>query len=283
MKWVMVALLLGFNLAAQAQSRDPRFYEIHKIHVTEIKDNAQEQRQLMNLTYQNLQQGCQAKFKNKRPHTAIDETPGNLPGGQTGTPPGQQPGGPFDGGQQGPGGLDYGGGFPHYPGYGSGDIILDRIINIGKVIWAVVDAGRPVVNFKTDVAHGLPSGISCWTELEGWKPPMIKAFRIGYENAFGVTVVNYEFRVSFIYGGSFNGRGHYITHAMFQPKKIDVAWGFRFDAVATIPAVVNQGTRSAPVAAIQMNMNWKVSSAVKHMQQGEIFYINGLGQVQHVK
>ena len=86
-----------------------------------------------------------------------------------------------------------------------------------------------------------------------------------------------------MYGGSYDGKGKYITHAMFQPKKINVAWGFRFDAVATVPQVVNQGTKAAPIAALQMNMNWKVTTALKNMQQGEVFYINGLGEIRHLK
>lgn len=282
MKWVMVALLLGASLVTQAQTRDPRFYEIKKVHITEIPDNTPERRQLFNYSLNQLNQGCQAKFKAKRPRAFIDETLGQGQGPVPWTPSqpiDQQPTDPGSGGID----IDIGGGGIGGIGYPGYDPVLDRIINVGRVIWAIVDAGKPVVNFKTDVAHGLPAGLPCWSDLEGWKPPMIKAFRMTYENLYGVNVVEFEYRVSFMYGGSHNGRGKYITHAMFQPKKINVAWGFRFDAVATVPQVVNQGTKAAPIAALQMNMNWKVTTALKNMQQGEIFYINGLGEIKHLK
>ncbi len=163
------------------------------------------------------------------------------------------------------------------------EVIVDRIINIGKKIWAIVEAGRPVVNVKVDTANALPSGVKCWDELEGWQAPTSKLYQVAYQNGFGSTVISYDFRVSFISGGSYKGQGQYITLASVQPANIYVSWGFKLDAVATVPMVFNQGTHVAPLAGMQLAMNWKVSSPITEIQQAENFFINGTGLLQKMK
>ena len=163
------------------------------------------------------------------------------------------------------------------------DIIVDKIINIGKKIWAIVEAGKPVVNVKVDTANALPAGIRCWNELEGWQAPTSKLYEMAYINGFGHAAVTYNFRVSFIAGGSYKGQGKYITLASVQPAKIDVAWGFRFDATATVPMVFNQGTHADPLAGMQLDMNWQVKSPLQEIQQAENFFVNGAGVLEKLK
>ena len=163
------------------------------------------------------------------------------------------------------------------------EVIVDKIINIGKKIWAIVEAGKPVVNVKVDTANALPAGIRCWDELEGWQAPTSKLYQMAYINGFGNAAVTYNFRVSFIAGGSYKGQGKYITLASVQPAKIDVAWGFRFDAAATVPMVFNQGTHVDPLAGMQLAMNWQVKSPLQEIQQAENFFVNGAGVLEKLK
>jgi hypothetical protein len=163
------------------------------------------------------------------------------------------------------------------------DVVVDKIINIGKKIWAIVDAGRPVVNVKVDTANALPAGVKCWDELEGWQAPTSKLYQVTYENGFGNPAITYAFRVSFISGGSYKGQGHFLTLATIQPAKIDVSWGFNFDAVATIPMVFNQGSKADPLAGMQLAMNWKIRSVLQELQQAENFFVNGTGTLQKLK
>lgn len=163
------------------------------------------------------------------------------------------------------------------------DVIVDKIINIGKKIWAIVQAGKPVVNVKIDAANALPAGVKCWDELEGWQVPQSKLYQVQYENGFGSIVVNYTFRVLFIHGGSYKGRGQYVTNASVQPAQIDVAWGFKLDAVATVPMVINQGSKTDPIAGLQLVMEWQVESPIKTIRRAENFFVNGLGQFQKLK
>jgi len=155
------------------------------------------------------------------------------------------------------------------------EVFVDQIINIGKKVWAIIDAGRPVVNVRMDVANALPKGVSCWSDLAGWNIPRSKVYQVVYENGFGMAVVDYTYRVTFTAGGSADGVGQYITNATFMPANIEVGWGFEFAASAEIPSVFNTGSNEQPVAGMQMNMKWMVKSAMAHNVATESFYVGG--------
>lgn len=158
------------------------------------------------------------------------------------------------------------------------EVVVDRIINIGKKIWAVVDAGRPVVNVKTDVAHALPAGLHCWSDLAGWSIPNSKVYEVTYKNGFDMEVVKFAYRVLYTSGGSYNGTGKYIANATIVPAKMYVAWGFNFDVQAQVPLVFNSGSVQSPVGGMQLDIRWKVHNALNISEQAESFYIGGNGE-----
>lgn len=155
------------------------------------------------------------------------------------------------------------------------ELVLDQIINIGKKIFNVIEAGRPVVNIKIDTANALPKGLTCWSDLSGWNMPQSKVYNVQYENGFGMTVVDFTYRVLYTAGGSADGVGKYITNATFQPANVSVSWGWELDAVASIPSVFNTGSKVSPVAGMQMNMEWKVTSVAAHEQGAETYFVSG--------
>jgi len=163
------------------------------------------------------------------------------------------------------------------------EVFVDQIINIGKKIWAIVDAGRPVANIQLDVANALPRGVSCWSDLSGWQVPQSKVYNVQYENAFGMVVVDYSYRVTYTAGGSVDGVGKYLTNATFQPANVEVAWGFDFAANAQVPSVFNMATKQNPVAGMQMNMKWAVKSPLNHAESTETFFVSGKNELKHME
>lgn len=160
------------------------------------------------------------------------------------------------------------------------DLVVDQIINIGKKIWNVVAAGKPVANFKTDVAYALPRGVKCWTELSNWSAPNARNYQVTYKNKFGVEVIQFTYQLTYTHGGRVGDVGAYITNATILPAHINVAWGFSFDATAEVPSVFNVGSMSQPVGAMQINMMWKVENVLTFEQKTMSYYINGLGDLQ---
>ena len=163
------------------------------------------------------------------------------------------------------------------------EAIVDQIINIGKKIFAIVAAGTPVVNINLDTANALPQGVTCWSDLAGWQVPNSKVYNVVYENGFGMEVVNFTYRVMFTAGGNVDGIGQYITNATFLPADLSVGWGFKFDANAQIPSVFNMGSRKDPVAGMQMNLAWKLTSPVAHEQSVESFHVSGKNVLLHMQ
>lgn len=163
------------------------------------------------------------------------------------------------------------------------NVVVDQIINIGKKIWNIVEAGKPVVDLKMDTANALPMGVTCWSDLSGWSIPTSKVYNVEYKNGFGMSVVNFAYRVTFTANGSVDGVGQYITNATFMPANVHVAWGFNLGASAEVPSVFNQGTRTAPLAGMQMNMKWNVSTPIKASVQSESYFVSGDNKLVHLE
>jgi hypothetical protein len=159
------------------------------------------------------------------------------------------------------------------------DISLDQIINIGKKIWEVIVANKPVVDVQTSTANALPKGIQCWDQLENWQFPKAQSYRIVYKNLMGVEVVRFTFRVIFTYGGQFNGTGHYITNATIIPAEVRVVWGYTFNAKVNVAKVVNLGSRRNPKAGLEMSMDWVVKNPLIEDRKVSTFFLSGTGEL----
>ena len=162
------------------------------------------------------------------------------------------------------------------------NVLVDQIINIGKKIWNIVSAGKPVANFKTDVAYALPKGVDCWTQLSNWSVPAAKNYQVTYRNKFGVEVIQFTYQLTYTYGGKVGDVGAYITNATILPAHINVAWGFSFDATAEVPSVFNVGSFGEPVGAMQINVMWKVENVLTHEQKTNSYFVNGLGDFKQL-
>ncbi|HAR42409.1 MAG TPA: hypothetical protein DCS07_07220 [Bdellovibrionales bacterium] len=165
----------------------------------------------------------------------------------------------------------------------AGSITIDEIVNYGKQIWQVILNNKPVVNLTLDNANGLPQGVRYWTGLSNWQTPFSKTYRVNYQNLYGMSVVDFSFRVIFTYGGKLDGKGLYIANAAIAPANLDVAWGYTFNAKAAASTILNTGTTRAPVAGIQMDVHWSIDTIVKHTEGAENFFMRGDGFFQQMK
>lgn len=156
--------------------------------------------------------------------------------------------------------------------------VVDGIINIGKKIWAIIEAGKPVSNIKMEAsANALPQGIKCWNELSSWKAPSVKSFSQSFKNGFGSEVIRFDFDVIYTHGGKLNGVGSYLTNVQVHPKNVSVMWGFKLNAGVEIPSLVNLGTDTDPIAGMQVDVKWEASSYFTHITQSVSIFVQGDG------
>jgi hypothetical protein len=167
------------------------------------------------------------------------------------------------------------------------DIAVDKFINIGKKVWEIVEAGRPVVDLQTDVATALPMTDSgepvCWTEMENWRVPQSQRFAVILKNRLGEEAVHLEYRVIYQVGGSFEGRGRYIAYAAVQPMMVNVNWGWTLLMNAEVLGVANTGTTEDPVPGMTLLVNYRVKTVFQDTPLSKTFFITGLGEFQEIQ
>lgn len=156
---------------------------------------------------------------------------------------------------------------------------LSSIVNMGEKIWGIISANKPVMNAQWASASALPAKAGCWLDLAGWQDPKAITFRTRYKNGFGMTVVDFTYRVIYLYGGSLQGAGKFLANVQVQPAEVNVAWGWQLEAKASVPAVVNVGSTTDPVAGMQVLIDWTVKTVVTHSEQSSAYFVKGDGQL----
>ncbi|MEK7233831.1 MAG: hypothetical protein AAB268_08445, partial [Elusimicrobiota bacterium] len=132
------------------------------------------------------------------------------------------------------------------PGPGVEDAVptLDSIVNLGEKIWRSINDNKPVVNVMVRYASALPEGIKSWLQLGGWQRPQGTIYEFSAKNAYGTQVIKLRYQVLRTTGGSYRGRGKYLTAVMVEPLLVEAAWGYHFSLDANVPdsSIVNVGT-----------------------------------------
>lgn len=161
-------------------------------------------------------------------------------------------------------------------------VVLDQIINIGKKIWAIIDANKPVVDIKTQYAVALPSGTVSAAQLAGWKPPKGVVYGLTAKNAYGIKVIDIRYQVLRSYGGQYHGHGRYLSGVTIQPLQVDVLWGYKFSLDATVgdTSITNAGTDAEPIAGMQPVVQWRIQTAIKDSTGRAGYYLQGDGLFQ---
>ncbi len=158
-------------------------------------------------------------------------------------------------------------------------IALDVIELLGRKIWAVVDAGRPVVHVKTPAASALPRGVKCWLDMENWQAPRSATYQVSYKNLLGSEVVKFQFKVIYAPGGQYAGVGRYLANMTIVPSDLQVSWGFSFSAETEVHSPINLGTQENPVAGAQLQLNWTIKGVLNEIRQSAHYFVNGHGEV----
>jgi len=139
------------------------------------------------------------------------------------------------------------------------DIDIDKLIEIGKQIWEVVKAGKPVVDYQNDWAGCIPEGAG-WMDMEGFKDMTYGPFAWVFKNTFGTTNVNFKWHFTYSCKGSYNGHGAFLMNVGTAIEEIYAAWGYTVDVNATVDSKpTNYGTKVDPIAglAVEVTMNVK--------------------------
>lgn len=161
---------------------------------------------------------------------------------------------------------------------------IDGLLALGKQIWDIIAANRPVVTTSTERVSVVPPGITDWQDLEGWDRPQMRSFRSIYRNIYGVAMVDFEYRVMFTpKGRREDGKGAFLSGVTILPSALEVGWGYTFNAKGTVASITNAGSRKNPIAAVEIQMQWTLDTIFKHDERSFSYYVRGDGVFQEVQ
>jgi hypothetical protein len=120
--------------------------------------------------------------------------------------------------------------------------------------------------------------------MGGWQPPEGTIYNLTAKNGYGIKVVDVQYEVLRTYGGSYDGKGKYLTAVTVAAPKVDVLWGYHFTMATSVPdtSVVNVGTSQDPVAGMMVTLNWHISTPIKDSQGQGLYFLQGDGVYKEV-
>lgn len=160
----------------------------------------------------------------------------------------------------------------------TGQVLLNAIANIGRLIWDIVKDSQPVVSFNQPMATGLPKGLNDWEALEGWERGRSRLFRKSYVNGMGFTVMDFVYRIRYMHGGSALGRGQYLTHVTVTAEYAKALIPFSISSKVKIAEPYNMGTRENPIAALQVDVVLETGHLLRRQAETTSFEIRGDGR-----
>ena len=170
------------------------------------------------------------------------------------------------------------------------------IVNGGVQAWNVINSGKPDANLSSSYASAIPGFSFNWANFSGWKKKEV-VYTYTVTNLMQVDVIKIKYAVSFYYNGqnlvamrepsdplsSMAQRrdaikGHYITNFTVRPLTMNIKWGWKFSLNVRMSDPMNVGTADAPVAHLQSDLNYIVSTPFSTNGGMWTYDVTGLGQ-----
>ena len=154
---------------------------------------------------------------------------------------------------------------------------------VGERIWELVKEGQPkvdVAKIKTlDVLPRLPSQTITAFDLTSWSLPQSSSYRIRVKNGWGKIVVDISYRIFYSYGGTYNGKGAYLTGVAVEPTHVHARWGFNVDMGVEVVSITNLGNRENPLPALTFQIHYHIQSVMSASENRDTYTVIGDGQL----
>jgi hypothetical protein len=161
-------------------------------------------------------------------------------------------------------------------------VTLDHLITLGSKVWDFVINNKPTTTYQTLKASVVPAGISSWTQLRGWSKPIAKVYRVEFKNIYGKVAGSFDYRITFVYGGSFNGKGKYIGQISFVPANVKLHTDRSLDVKAELLEPLNFGTEEDPIAAAQLQITWTSPTTTRYQLNSVDLFLYATGEIQNL-
>ena len=158
--------------------------------------------------------------------------------------------------------------------------VAKDLVALGESIYTLVQKGKPSNKTTSAPISVIPKEGSSPIDIfdtENWSAPRKNTYEITYKNYFGMEVVKYRYSVIFSYGGSYKGKGAYLTAAQIIPESVNTLYGYTFSATMKLNGITNHGTKENPIAGAIMAMEYTVETVLQASLQNDSYHITGRG------
>lgn len=159
-------------------------------------------------------------------------------------------------------------------------MIAKELVALGEGIYNLVQKGKPHNTTSYAPISVIPKVGGVYVDIfetENWSMPRKNTYVITYKNLYGMEVVKFKYSVIYSYGGTYNGKGAYITSAIIVPDSIMTSFGFDFSATMKLNGIMNHGTKESPVAGAVLAMQYTVETFIQASLQTDSYHITGKG------
>lgn len=154
------------------------------------------------------------------------------------------------------------------------------LVALGEDIYKLVTKGKPHNTTSYAPISVVPKlngeAVDILT-TEYWNVPLKRSYKVIYENIYGADVVTFQFAVIYSYGGSYNGKGKYLTSVQIIPEQVRTLFGFDFTATMKLGGIQNLGSRENPIAGATLLLESTVNSVMVAHTDTYSFHVDGLG------
>jgi hypothetical protein len=162
-------------------------------------------------------------------------------------------------------------------------MVVDKLIAIGQKIIPTIEKGKAVVTNTSMAAVSVLPRVDAKDavvhDMGGWSLPVTKHYKISYKNGFGSEVITFVYSVSYQYGGTYGGKGQYLTGITASARNISIGWGFDLDASSQLIQISNVGSETSVVAAAKIEMAYTVKNWTRTDANYVSFFVVGDGRL----
>lgn len=161
--------------------------------------------------------------------------------------------------------------------------VAKDLVALGEDIYKLVIKGKPTNTLKyapisvVPKENGEPVDVM---STENWKVPVKRSYEVLYKNLYGMHVVKFRYSVIFAYGGTYNGKGAYLTAVQIVPESVSTLFGYDFTATMKLGGIQNNGSRENQIAGATLLMEYTVSTIMKANSEVDSFFVSGLGELK---
>jgi hypothetical protein len=163
-----------------------------------------------------------------------------------------------------------------------GGFDFSTIFTVGQKVWDFMVTNKPTAEYKSLRASVLPGGATTWNQLKGWSKPVAKVYRVQFKNTFGKDAGGFDYRLVFIYGGSYQGKGKYIGQISFAPLNVKLKTDRALNVKAELLDALNFGTEEDPIAGAQLLITWHSQTTLRYTMNSIEYFLYGTGDVQDI-